>query len=604
MSGEKSLQIIETIASGGTAVLYKAVQTSLDRAVAVKKLHPHLTSDPNFTRRFILEAKAAASLDHENIVHVIDFGVEDDSYQIVMEYVEGESLKQIIEKWSPMPVDLALALTHQICLGLEHAHNKGIVHRDIKPGNILLTKYGRVKITDFGLAKLTQSKTQETAANSILGTPLYMSPEQAFGESVDARSDLFSLGTVLYEMLTGKQPFAGENYMGVIQNIINKSVPSPKRFNVHLPQPIESVLSRALSKNRDARFQSTMQFRLAIEDYIEPSRLKEAYENLKSLLITNGVTISMQAASRVGFIKKRNPKRRFAVIGSLASVAAAAALVASSPGLRDKIHSLIESGTHWSSSDTPVMEGNLTESGPFKTIPADSGTSSEGGPNGLSIEAADTSAIAGMDTAQQADSSTSGSEAATRVQTGGTGTGELDHASSDHDSSSTAAKLAEGEAGAGTAEKAQPKPKAVVRKGWLSVTAWPSAEIHVDGKYIGDTPPAISIKLTKGTHKLECKNPKYEPYLEMVNIVTGELSRREIMLKKLRGLVSLAATEGAEFYIDGKLIGVTPIMEPIEVDAGRHQFKLEKAGFHTWDSQIIVPAKEVLPLKITLSPKY
>ncbi|MFH1755137.1 MAG: serine/threonine-protein kinase, partial [Candidatus Latescibacterota bacterium] len=288
MSPSKSIQIIDTIASGGTAVLYKAVQTSLDRAVAVKKLHPHLTNDPNFTRRFVLEAKAAASLDHENIVHVIDFGVEDESYQIVMEYVEGESLKQVIERWNPMPVDFALAVAYQVLLGLQHAHTKGIIHRDIKPGNILLTRYGKIKITDFGLAKLTQSQTQETAADSILGTPLYMSPEQAFGESVDCRSDLFSLGTMLYEMLTGKQPFADENYMGVIQNIINKSVPSPKRFNCELPPAVESILSRALSKNRDARFQNATDFRLAIENYLGALRLKELQEDLKSLLITNG----------------------------------------------------------------------------------------------------------------------------------------------------------------------------------------------------------------------------------------------------------------------------------------------------------------------------
>ena len=209
MSEGKSYRILETVASGGTAVLYRALQISLDRVVAVKRLHPHLTQDENFTRRFVLEAKAAASLDHQNIVRVIDFGVEEGSYQMVMEFVEGESLKEVFDRWRPMHPELALALVHQVCRGLEHAHAKGIVHRDIKPGNIMLTKMGVAKITDFGLAKLTQSNSSQTAADSILGTPLYMSPEQAFGESVDQRSDLFSLGTVLYELLTGRQRFAG-----------------------------------------------------------------------------------------------------------------------------------------------------------------------------------------------------------------------------------------------------------------------------------------------------------------------------------------------------------------------------------------------------------
>ena len=167
MTDSKKIKIIQTVASGGTAVLFKAVQTSLDRVVAVKRLHQHLTDDENFTRRFVLEAKAAASLDHENIVHVIDFGREEDSYQIIMEFVDGESLSDILERWRPIKYDLALAIVRQICLGLEHAHAKGIVHRDIKPGNVMLTQYGSVKITDFGLAKLTEAAASHTADDSM-----------------------------------------------------------------------------------------------------------------------------------------------------------------------------------------------------------------------------------------------------------------------------------------------------------------------------------------------------------------------------------------------------------------------------------------------------
>ncbi|MCH7549833.1 MAG: serine/threonine protein kinase, partial [Candidatus Krumholzibacteriota bacterium] len=239
MSDSKNIKIIQTIASGGTAVMYKAVQTSLDRIVAVKRLHKHLTDDENFTRRFILEAKAAASLDHPNIVRVIDFGKEEHGYQMVMEFVEGETLKDVLDRWRPIRHDLALAIVHQILLGLEHAHEKGIVHRDIKPGNVMMTKLGEVKIADFGLAKLTQASHSHTADNSILGTPLYMSPEQAFGESVDQRSDLFSLGTVLYELLTGVQPFASDNYMGVIQNIISKELESVRANHSEIPAEVE-----------------------------------------------------------------------------------------------------------------------------------------------------------------------------------------------------------------------------------------------------------------------------------------------------------------------------------------------------------------------------
>ena len=294
---DSGLKIIQTVASGGTAVLYKAVQTSLDRIVAVKRLHAHLTDDENFTRRFILEAKAAASLDHENIVHIIDFGRHEDGYQMVMEFVEGESLQEILTRWRPIQHNLALSIVYQVCLGLEHAHSKGIVHRDIKPGNLMLVNGGKVKITDFGLAKLTQGATSHTAANSILGTPLYMSPEQAFGESVDQRSDLFSLGTVLYELLTGRQPFASENYMGVIQNIINLDIPPVSDFNPDVPSEIQVITNRAISKERDKRFQSANEFRMAIEDYLGVVRLTELGEGLIVLFDRSAKTEILRAVA-------------------------------------------------------------------------------------------------------------------------------------------------------------------------------------------------------------------------------------------------------------------------------------------------------------------
>lgn len=600
MSPGKNIQIIETIASGGTAVLYKAVQTSLDRAVAVKKLHPHLTSDPNFTRRFILEAKAAASLDHENIVHVIDFGVEDESYQIVMEFVEGESLKQVMERWNPMPVDFALAVVYQVLLGLEHAHAKGIIHRDIKPGNILLTRYGKIKITDFGLAKLTQSQTQETAADSILGTPLYMSPEQAFGESVDCRSDLFSLGTMLYEMLTGRQPFADENYMGVIQNIINKSVPSPKRFNRELPPAVESILSHALSKNREARFQTATQFRQAIEDFLGAARLKELQEDIKSLLITNGATIAMRTSSLAKSANNRSSKKSFVVAGVFGLVVLSLAITFFVPNVRYKIQELSGRIMSDGQAGMDAMESSLAD-GNYSdySLPGNQEQLIESADS--SAEKSDTAglppAAAPLDSTH--DQNAPGASIPVEAERSGISPEPRD-------------KPLEGEIAAGT-EKAEsipqpaapePQAKPVVRKGWLSIAAYPSAEVHVDGRYIGDTPPTMSVELTSGYHKVECRNPMHEPYIEEINIINGELSQRIITLKKLRGQISLAATEGAEFYVDGTLVGITPIMEAITVDAGKHRLMLKRAGFHIWNSDIHIQANQVLPLKIVLSPKY
>jgi len=557
VSDVKNYQILELVATGGTAVLYKAVQTSLDRVVAVKKLHHHLTTDENFTRRFILEAKAAASLDHENIVKIIDFGVEDGTYMMVMEFIEGESFRDILDKWKQLPANFALAVCHQVCMGLEHAHAKGIIHRDIKPGNVMLTRMGRVKITDFGLAKLAQEQTQHTAANSILGTPLYMSPEQAFGESVDQRSDLFSLGTMLYESLTGCQPFYGENYMGVIQNIIHQNAPNPARFGVDLPSGVEAILLRAMHKNRDNRFQSAREFRQAIEKHMGLEALKDATENLRSLLAADGATMVLPKTERARNQKKRL-RRGIAVafiVGAVAGIAALGYFFAPDT-MRGRISEILARAEEKPAMPTAVGENELFAAGV-----------------------------------------TDGFAGAVLLDDG--------HVQPAAPANS---QVPEDSADAQTPKNSEPSsesadPAEAEKTGWLSVASEPAAEMTIDGRYVGDTPRS-RIELTSGWHTLECRSPKYEPYVERVNISTGELSSRNIFMTKLVGRISLSTIEGAEVYLDGAFIGSTPLKGPIEVEAGRHQFTVKKAGCHVWNNSVAVDAKQLLTLKITLSTIY
>jgi tRNA A-37 threonylcarbamoyl transferase component Bud32 len=570
----KKYKVIQTVATGGTAVLFKAVQTSLDRLVAVKRLHQHLTDDENFTNRFILEAKAAASLDHENIVHVIDFGHDGDCYQMVMEYVEGESLSDILERWRPIKYDLALAIVRQICLGLEHAHSKGIVHRDIKPGNVMLTPTGRAKITDFGLAKLTQSNTSQTAANAILGTPLYMSPEQAFGESVDNRSDLFSLGTLLYELLTGKQPFVSENYMGVIQNIINKDIPDVREYDQTIPDEVAAIVTKALAKNRENRFQTAREFREAVESFLGLERLSHATANLKILLEKSpGTQILPEAA----FERRRRGKPSrlggFA-LGVFVLAAAATIAVVMKPSLLDYVRLAAQPPE----SPAPHQQSALGEADAYQF---------------------DVSELIGE---QPAAADSDG--AAPRQEESDAATHELHMTGDMTEVFKPNAPQQETPVQEAAAEPSAEPPARPTKMGYLKIEARPSAEIYVDGVYEGDTPPAISLKLKVGPHKVECRHPRYEDYKEVLTIVNGELSRRVITLKKLKGVLSLITQEGAEIYIDGKLVGVTPVSRPIELDSGPHMVTLKKPGYHTWSSEVTVESKKTLPLKITLSPRY
>ncbi len=569
----QNIKIIQTIASGGTAVLHKAVQTSLDRIVAVKRLHKHLTDDENFTRRFILEAKAAASLDHPNIVHVIDFGRGEDGYEIIMEFVDGDSIKEVLDRWRPIKCDLALSIVHQICMGLEHAHAKGIVHRDIKPGNVMLTQYGRVKITDFGLAKLTEAAASHTADDSIIGTPLYMSPEQAFGESVDQRSDLFSLGTVLYELVSGRQPFSSENYMGIIQNIIHKDIPSVRELNPEIPPEIDAIVSRALSKDRERRFQSAREFREAIEEFVGIIELKRIGECLQVLLERNTAT-QILTRTDVEPLRKAKPARTRRGI-----VAAAIALVlvgGSAAGVFRP--DLLQRFTGAEVGSIPPA--SRIQRSEAVLMPVDHAFDLKALVDATVAAAAESTTTAGTPAGASAESSV-GTPPAQNV-------------------AATAAVTEEPVA----SEPAAPAPRRVARTGYLTINASPGAEVYVDGVYRGDTPPALRLELTAGSHTLECRRARSETYRESLSITRGELSRRNVIMKTLKGVIHLTTQAGAQVFIDGKLLGVTPFRRPLEVTAGSHQVTIRKVGFNAWSSQISVEARQTLPLNITLSRKY
>ncbi len=253
-------KILEKLGEGGMGVVYKAHDTTLDRDVALKFLPHYLTSDPTEKERFYHEAKAAAALTHTNIAVIHEIGEHDDPATagkqvfIVMEYVDGKTLRQIIGS-STRSVKQVLDIAIQIAEGLNAAHKKGIVHRDMKPENIMLARDGgTVKIMDFGLAKL-KGATKLTKAGSTLGTAAYMSPEQASGEEVDQRSDIFSFGVVLYEMLTSKLPFRGEHHAALIYSIINEQPPPIARFNERVTPELEHIVSKALAKDTDERYQ-------------------------------------------------------------------------------------------------------------------------------------------------------------------------------------------------------------------------------------------------------------------------------------------------------------------------------------------------------------
>ncbi len=251
-------EILEKVGEGGMSVVYKARDRVLNRIVAVKILREQLTGDENFIRAFHREAQAAASLSHPNIVSIYDVGQDADKHFIVMELIEGKHLKDIIRQEAPFPIKQSLIITRQICDALSHAHQKNIIHCDIKPHNILINEDGRVKVADFGIARAVNSVTMNLS-DGIMGSVLYFSPEQAQQETLNRTSDIYSLGIVLYEMLMGNVPFSGENPIAIALKHVREDIPITDEMANRWPKELINILHRALEKNPDDRYQSAQQ---------------------------------------------------------------------------------------------------------------------------------------------------------------------------------------------------------------------------------------------------------------------------------------------------------------------------------------------------------
>src|SRR3954471_7980443 len=237
------------IARGGMADVYLARDSLLDRPVALKVLFPEFATDRSFVERFRREAQAAANLSHPNIVSVYDWGEEGGTYFIVMEYVEGRSLAQILRDEGPLLPDRAADIATDIAAALGFAHRNGVIHRDVKPGNVLISPLGQVKVTDFGIARAVTTQDNLTQTGTVMGTATYFSPEQARGESVDPRSDVYSLGVVLYELLTGEPPFTGDNPVSVAYKHVQEQPDRVTTRNPQVPVALEAVTMKALAKN-------------------------------------------------------------------------------------------------------------------------------------------------------------------------------------------------------------------------------------------------------------------------------------------------------------------------------------------------------------------
>jgi serine/threonine-protein kinase len=337
-------ELSHLVARGGMAEVYRAQDRQLERPVALKVLFPELSVDRSFVERFRREAQAAANLSHPNIVPVFDWGEDGGTYFIVMEYVDGRPLSSILRTAGPLHPERAAEISADVATALAYAHRHGVVHRDVKPGNVLITEEGTVKVTDFGIARAVNTEESLTQTGAVMGTATYFSPEQAEGLSVDARSDIYSLGVVLFELVTGRPPFLGETPVAVASKHVREHPPTPREINPGIPPDLEAVIMKCMAKSPEHRYQSGDELRIdllrfregrAVAAGIPPTAATPAVGPTSTMGVLGRTQSLPQVTGPVGMVEPERPRTGLylaLLIGLLAALGVVVAFLGDSLG--------------------------------------------------------------------------------------------------------------------------------------------------------------------------------------------------------------------------------------------------------------------------------
>ncbi len=651
-----NFKIIEEISRGGVAIIYKGFQTNLNRYVAIKVLPPQLTTDPDLVERFRREAQAVAKLNHPNVCQVYDVNIKDNTHYIVMELIDGETLREIIQKEAPLSLKENLTILSQVGDALSHAHRNGIIHRDIKPENIMIDREGRVKIMDFGVARITNA-TWQTKVGMIMGTPEYMSPEQVKGERVDERSDIYSLGVMLYEMLTGELPFKGDDPFSIAFHHVNSEPLPLTQANPGLPKVVEKVVMKTLAKGKEDRYQNVDEL---VKNFRRAAKQARKMTRVNTLITPRPL---------VPVAKKRSPNKKL-IVGIIALLVVTVALISLSAGglLSKEKRALryLEQGEKLYHTEeyqkaipnykravelNPTLEKALSGLAKSYEKVGDYQQTIAGYSKVLELDEDNFPAHLGLGRSyeklgdyEQAlkiyqralELGFDGAELHYKIGEIYRGLSNYPQALSEYqealnrdpnyvlaykssalihddqnrykDALAMWRKVAERTTDGSLSDRAKEEIRrlesaieeaARPKVGSLKITTNPSsAKIYLDGKHIGKSPQTIS-EVSIDTHQITAQMDGYAEATRTVEVAPGENIDVSLTLKQLFGSIAVNSVPWGKVFLDGKEIGETPLTKD-NIPAGKHQIRISREGHIDAIEDITIKSNEEIRVSVKL----
>jgi serine/threonine-protein kinase len=562
-------ELTRVISRSALATAYEAYQPSLHRKVFLKKLHPQFALDPEIQARFKREAQICAKIKHANLVDIHDYISSDDMAVLVLEYVEGKSLAELLKQKGPLPVNVAMSIWLGILLGLTYAHGKGVIHRDLKPENILISAEGDVKVSDWGLS-FSPDLAILTHQGMAVGTPAYMSPEAASGGQITVRSDLFSLGVTAYEMFTGTRVFQGESISETLKKVLSDSPPRLSDSREDIPVGIDRIVAKLLEKSPNRRFANTEEVEKKLREVLaeHPMEIGRSVITQFLELPSSDIQVIPTDSERIRIRKKRT---------SVISAAGVIILL---------IVGWIALKPPWGRPKSEVQQTVIPPASKSEGVqlnaPTDTSTAINKGiqPNTLTSPTEKPASNQMVAKQPPKEMPTSASQEST-------------------------SKPLPTPAVADTIVQLASKEPVSHGKGYLYISCTPWANVFINNRPYGQTPISHDIELESGAIELVLVNPDFPPVMKQVDIVADQRKQVSIDLWNYVGVINLQVKPWADIYIDGKFVNKTPLSKPVMVPLGTHVVKLVNPYFSVWEDTLsFKQGDKPVDLKITLAPLH